>query len=119
MKESNRQKKFSRVIQKELSEVFQREVSLPAGSMVTVSIVRTSPDLNLCKVYLSVFPAENREAVFEEVEGSLGSIRHALAQRIRQQVRRIPELMFFLDDTLDYVDKMDRIFASIKQDEEE
>lgn len=119
MKESNRQKKFSRVVQKELSEIFQREVTIPSGSMVTVSVVRSSPDLGSCKIYLSVFPQNFREEVFIHIDAHSKEIRHALAKRIKTQVRRIPELLFFEDDTLDYAENMDRVFAGLKSDEEE
>ena len=117
-KESNRQKKFSRLVQKELSDLFQRDIRVPGGALMTISVVRTSPDLSICKVYTSVFPQDKREEVFEFLEEENKEIRHRLARRIGKQVRHIPSLKFFLDDTLDYAERIDQLFAEIKKEEE-
>lgn len=116
MKESNRQKKFSKVILQEMSEIFQREVQVPGNPMLTVTVVRATPDLGIARIYISVFP----EAQSKDVETHLNEvnkeIRHLLARRIRKQVRHIPELEFFIDDTMAEVKHMDGLFDQIKLD---
>lgn len=114
MKESNRQKKFGKLIQKELSEILQREFKVEGEPMLTVTVVRGTPDLKIARVYISVFPdGQAREAVAE-----LGlrnkEIRQLLVHRTRQQLRFAPELQFYLDDTLNEVGHMEQLFAKIK-----
>ncbi|PVY40428.1 30S ribosome-binding factor RbfA [Pontibacter virosus] len=113
--ESKRQQKFSRLIQKELAEVFQREVPhLFGGAYISVSVVRMSPDLGLARVYLSVMNAKDgNEMLLQELRVNTKTIRHLLAQRIKKQVRVIPELVFFLDDTAEYSAKIDQLFANL------
>jgi len=112
--ESKRQQKFSRLIQRELADIFQREVQHLFGSAyITVSMVRVSPDLGLARVYLSVMMAQNNEAVLLEVRTNTRTIRHLLAQRIKNQVRVIPELNFYLDDSAAYAAQMDEIFNKL------
>ena len=107
---STRQNKVSRLVQKELGEYFQREASLYFhNGMITVTVVRVSPDLSLAKVYLSIFPPERREEVMKLVEESGKTIRHELGRKIRNQVRIIPELAFQLDDSMDYFEKIDNL----------
>src|SRR5690606_1854286 len=113
--ESKRQQKFSRLIQKELAEVFQREVPHLFGSAyISDSVVRMSPDLGLARVYLSVMNAKDgNEMLLQELRVNTKTIRHQLAQRIKKQVRVIPELVFFLDDTAEYSAKIDKLFSNL------
>ncbi|WP_187263474.1 30S ribosome-binding factor RbfA [Pontibacter beigongshangensis] len=113
--ESKRQQKFSRLIQKELADIFQREVPhLFAGAYISVSVVRVSPDLGLARVYLSLLKASNNEAVLQEIRVNTKTIRHHLAQRIKNQVRVIPELVFYLDDSAEYAAQMDKLFSNLE-----
>lgn len=108
--DSTRQKKISRLLQKEISEIFQREMrQLCLGTMVTVTVVRISPDLGQAKAYLSIFPTGNIEEVMNEINTQSSQIRFALGKRVGQQMRIIPELRFFVDDSLDYLDNIDRL----------
>ncbi|MBF8963303.1 30S ribosome-binding factor RbfA [Pontibacter sp. FD36] len=113
--ESKRQQKFSRLIQRELAEIFQREVPhLFGGAYISVSVVRMSPDLGLARVYLSVMNAKDGiEMLLQELRVNTKTIRHLLAQRIKKQVRVIPELVFFLDDTAEYAAKIDKLFSGL------
>ncbi|EJF11435.1 MULTISPECIES: 30S ribosome-binding factor RbfA [Pontibacter] len=113
--ESKRQQKFSRLIQRELAEIFQREVPhLFGGAYISVSVVRMSPDLGLARVYLSVMNAKDgNEMLLQELRVNTKTIRHLLAQRIKKQVRVIPELVFFLDDTAEYAAKIDKLFSGL------
>ena len=113
--ESKRQQKFSRLIQKELAEIFQREVPhLFGGAYISVSVVRVSPDLGLARVYLSVMNAkQGNEMLLQELRVNTKTIRHLLAQRIKSQVRIVPEIVFFLDDTAEYSAKIDKLFANL------
>jgi ribosome-binding factor A len=119
MKESNRQKKFGKLLQKELSEIFQREIVFEGGPMITVTVVRASPDLRVTKVFISVFPDEMGPKVALEVESKTKEIRHLLSQRIKTQVRYMPELSFFLDDTLSEVEKMEDLLSSLRKPKED
>ncbi|HNV81324.1 MAG: 30S ribosome-binding factor RbfA [Tenuifilaceae bacterium] len=108
--EGTRLTKVARQIQKDLGEIFQRQSkSLFQGRMITVTTVRVSPDLSVARVYLSIFPTEKKEEVFELIKQSTKTIRHELAQRIRNQMRIVPELAFFIDDSLDYIENIDRL----------
>jgi ribosome-binding factor A len=113
--ESKRQQKFAKLIQKELAEVFQRECShLFPGAFVSVSVVRVSPDLGVAKVYLSMLVGANAKELLQEIKLNTKTIRHLLAQRIKKQVRVIPELIFFLDDTAEYAARMEQLFSGIE-----
>ncbi len=112
--ESKRQQKFSRLIQKELADIFQRETThLFAGAYISVSTVRVSPDLGMAKVYLGVMMAPNKEELLQEIRINTKTIRHHLAQRIKSQVRVIPELVFYLDDTAEYAARIDKLFDGL------
>jgi ribosome-binding factor A len=113
--ESKRQQKFSRLIQKELAEIFQREVPhLFGGAYISVSVVRMSPDLGLARVYLSVMNAkDSNEMLLQELRVNTKTIRHLLAQRIKKQVRVIPELVFYLDDSAEYAAQIDKLFSNL------
>ena len=108
--ESTRQKKISRLLLKEISEIFQREArEVSIGTLVSVTVVRISPDLGLAKVYLSIFPTERTKEVHDNINEHASQLRFALGKRVGKQLRIIPELRFFVDDTLDYVDNIDRL----------
>ncbi|HDP55605.1 MAG TPA: 30S ribosome-binding factor RbfA [Bacteroidetes bacterium] len=108
--EGTRLNKVNRQIQKDLGEIFQRQSqSLLQGKMITVTTVRVSPDLGIAKVYLSIFPSTNKDDVFALVKQNTKTIRHELAQRIKNQMRIVPELQFFIDDSLDYIENIDRL----------
>lgn len=108
--ESTRQKKISRLIQKELAEILrQKTVEFARGRMITVTVVRVSPDLGLAKSYLSIFPSDKNEEILEEIRKNISRIRHELGSRIRHQMRIVPELAFYLDDSLDYIENIDSL----------
>ena len=107
--ESTRQAKISRLLQKELSEIFRAQTAKTHGSIVSVSTVRVSPDLSVAKAYLSIFPSEKSQEVLENIKRSAKTIRYELAQKVRFQLRKTPELSFYLDDSLDYLENIDRL----------
>ncbi|TRX71179.1 30S ribosome-binding factor RbfA [Carboxylicivirga sp. M1479] len=108
--DSTRQKKISRLLQKEISEIFQREMrAVSMGTMVSVTAVRISPDLGQAKTYLSIFPTGNIKEVMEQIDEQTAQIRFALGKRVGKQMRIIPELKFYVDDSLDYLDNIDRL----------
>ena len=117
--ESKRQQKFSRVIQKDLGEIFQREGNnLLPNSMITVTKVRATPDLGIVRVYLSFFNAPDNILAINTIKAKTAEIRYILGKKIKDQVRGVPQLEFFIDDTNEYVDRMDQIFTRINKDEE-
>lgn len=108
--DSLRQSKISRLLQKELATFFQTECrNLFPGKMITVTVVRVSPDLGVARVYLSVFPHAPGEDFIAAVNPHSKMIRNALGRSIRHQVRIIPELIFYIDDSMDYVERIDRL----------
>ncbi|MFH2141450.1 MAG: 30S ribosome-binding factor RbfA [Bacteroidota bacterium] len=111
MKEySLRQNKLGRLIQRELSNIFLAGCNgLVTGSLISVTVVRMSPDLTLAKVYLSIFSKTAKEDVLENIRANHKQIRHLLAQRIKNQVKKIPEVAFFPDDSLDYYDNINNL----------
>ncbi|MDQ1140519.1 30S ribosome-binding factor RbfA [Pedobacter agri] len=115
--ESKRQQKFAGVLQEELAQVFQREggAFLP-NTLVTITRVRVSPDLAVAKVYLSFFNTNNTTLSINTVNAHAGEIRYKLGARIRHQVRVVPELTFFVDDTNEYVERMDHLFDKIAKE---
>lgn len=109
MEETNRQRKIASVLQKDLVDVLQKAAqSGMQGVIISVSKVSVTPDLGVAKVYLSVFPSDKRAAIIEGVTSNAPLIRHELAQRTRNQLRRMPELLFFGDDSLDYIEDIDK-----------
>lgn len=111
--ESTRQAKIARLLQKELSEIFRRETAAMGGVLVSVSAVRVSPDLSIARAYLSIFPSGKAEEILKNINNSAKSIRFELAKILRYQLRKTPELSFFIDDSLDYIEHIDNI---LKQD---
>ena len=117
--DTTRQQKISRLVQKELSEIFRRETAKTRGTLVSVSSVRVSPDLSVANVRLSIFPSEKAEAIMESINANEKSIRYELAQQVRYQLRRCPELKFHIDDSLDYIDHIDELLSKDKPNPEE
>jgi ribosome-binding factor A len=114
MKESTRQKKFARLVQKELAEIFQHDQKhLFNNAFLTVTIVRMSPDLAQARVYLSVFTQTDKNLLLEKITANSKQIKWLLADRIRKQVRIIPELFFFLDDTQEEAGRIDALLKSL------
>lgn len=108
--DSTRQNKVSRLLQKDLGEIFQREFSSTFGkAMITVTKVKVSSDLSLAKTYLSLFATNDKDALLDSIRKHSGEIRYKLGKRIGKQVRIIPELQFFLDDSLDYIDNIEKL----------
>lgn len=107
--ESTRQAKISRMLQKELSEIFRTQTAKTHGTIVSVSAVRVTPDLSIAKVYLSIFPSEKAQEVMDNITASSKTIRYELAQKVRFTLRKCPDLQFYLDDSLDYIEKIDHL----------
>ena len=107
--DTTRQQKISRLIQKELSDMCQKQTAALHGVLVSVSAVRISPDLSVCRGYLSIFPSERSAEILENINGNVRELRYELGRRLRYQLRIIPELKFFIDDSLDYIDHIDEL----------
>lgn len=108
--ETRRQSKVARLLQKELAELFRQKQSSFDQAMITVTVVRISPDLSVAKAYLSIFsPAKKKEEVMEHIKDQTKSIRVELAKKLRYQLMKIPELTFFIDDSLDYLENIDKL----------
>lgn len=110
--ETTRQAKISRLLQKELSELFRLQTAKTHGTLVSVSAVRISPDLSVARAYLSIYPSERSAEIIKSINASAKTIRYELAQRVRYQLRKTPELIFFVDDSLDYAENIDRLLAT-------
>ena len=107
--QETRQNRISRLLQKELAEIFQSQTRQMHGILVSVTRVRISPDLSICTAYLSIFPSEKGEELLQNITRNEKSIRYELGQPVRNQLRIIPELRFFIDDSLDYIDHIDEL----------
>ena len=111
--ESKRQQKYAKLIQKELGDIFQKEVKHLIGrAMVTITRVMVSPDLGFAKIYLSFLLADPK-TIFELINDHKKEIRHALAKRIGKTVRIIPELAFFPDESASYAQHMDKVISDL------
>ena len=110
--QETRQNKIARLLQKELSVIFQQQTRAMHGVMVSVTRTKISPDLSICTAYLSVFPSEKGEEVLKNIKANEKTIRYDLGQRVRYQLRIIPELRFFIDDSLDYIERIDELLKS-------
>ncbi|MBQ2124028.1 MAG: 30S ribosome-binding factor RbfA [Bacteroidaceae bacterium] len=109
--ESTRQQKIARLIQKELCDIFQQQTKAMSGVLVSVSAVRISPDMSICRVYLSIFPSERSAEIIANINNNTKQVRFELGNRVRHQLRIIPELKFFVDDSLDYIEHIDELLA--------
>lgn len=108
MKET-RQNKIARLLQKELSLIFQSQTRMTHGVMVSVTKTKVSPDLSVCTSHLSIFPSEKAEEILKNINANVKTIRYELGTRVRHQLRIIPELRFFIDDSLDYIEHIDQL----------
>ncbi len=107
--QETRQNRIARLLQKELSLIFQSQTRAMHGIMVSVTRCRVSPDLSICTAYLSVFPSEKAQEMLANINANEKSIRYDLGTRVRNQLRIIPELRFFIDDSLDYIERIDEL----------
>lgn len=107
---SVRQEKIASVIKKELGTYFQRNaISIGKGAMVTVTTVRMSPDLSIAKVYISIFGGKDNDDSFDHIYMQSNSIRYEISKLVRNQLRKMPELHFYRDDSLDYAQEIDNL----------
>ncbi len=107
--ETTRQAKIARLLQKELSEIFRQQTAKTHGVIISVSAVKVTPDLSIARAYLSVFPSTNAQEIMNNINLSAKTIRYELAQKVRFQLRKTPELQFYLDDSLDYIKNIDHL----------
>jgi len=117
--ETKRQKQVAGLINEEMNDIFRRMGLLMAeGGMISISSVKITPDLFEARIYLSMFQIKDTQAALLKIEEKNKEIRKELGTRVRHQLRSIPELKFFIDDTLDYVFKMEELFEKIKKEED-
>ena len=117
MEESKRQKQVAGVIQEAINDIFLRlGFNTVDGGMVSISHVKLTPDLLEARIYLSLFKVNHPDAVLKKLEDRKGEIKKELGARVKQQLRRMPELKFYKDDTLDHVFKMEEIFKKINEE---
>lgn len=119
MMEGKRQKQVAGLLYEEFNEIFQRlGLGMMDGGMVSISSVKVTPDLLEARIYLSFFQIKDVEAALKKIEDRQWEIKKALTERVKHQLRRIPELKFFTDDTLEHVFKMEALFKKIKEEDE-
>ena len=107
--QETRQNRISRLLQKELASIFQSQTRMLHGVLVSVTRVKVSPDLSICTAYLSIFPSDKAEELLNNINANEKTIRYDLGKRVHNQLRIIPELRFFIDDSLDYLDRIDHL----------
>ena len=107
--QETRQNKIARLLQKELSLIFQQQTRAMHGTMVSVTRTKISPDLSICTAYLSIFPSDKGEEILQNINANNKAIRYELGTRVRNQLRIVPELRFFIDDSLDYIEHIDEL----------
>lgn len=111
--ESTRQQKINRLLQKELADIFQKESrTMFMGKLISVTVVRVTPDLGLARAYLSIFPTDGIREVLKEIRIANPKIRGLLGRRVGKQLRVVPELEFYIDDSLDYIENIDNLLKS-------
>ena len=116
--ESKRKQKFAGVIQQDLAAIFQREgINLLPNTLITITKVRVTPDLAIARGFLSFFNTDNGQLALNTIKSPASEIRYKLGARIKDQVRIIPQLEFFIDDTSAYVERMDKIFDKLSKEE--
>jgi len=117
MEEGKRQRQVAGAIQEEMNDIFRRlNLSMLDGGMVSISSVKVTPDLLEARIYLSLFQVKDTKATMKTIESRAWEIKKELADKMKHQLRRIPVLHFYLDDTLDYVFKMEEIFKNISEE---
>ncbi len=107
--QETRQNRVARLLQKELAMIFQSQTRTTHGIMVSVTRVRISPDLGVCTAYLSIFPSEKADEIIKNINQNAKTVRYDLGKRVHNQLRIIPELRFFIDDSLDYIEHIDEL----------
>lgn len=107
--QETRQNRIARLLQKELASIFQSQTCAMHGVLVSVTRAKVSPDLGVCTAYLSIFPSDKAEELLKNINANEKTIRYDLGQRVHNQLRIIPELRFFLDDSLDYIERIDEL----------
>ncbi len=107
--QETRQNRIARLLQKELASIFQSQTRALHGILVSVTRVKVSPDLSICTAYLSIFPSDKAEELLTNINKNEKTIRYDLGQRVHNQLRIIPELRFFIDDSLDYIERIDEL----------
>lgn len=117
MEEGKRQRQVAGAIQEEMNDIFRRlNLSMLDGGMVSISSIKVTPDLLEARIYLSLFQVKDTKATMKTIESRAWEIKKELADKMKHQLRRIPVLHFYLDDTLDYVFKMEEIFKNISEE---
>ncbi len=120
MLETKRQKQVAAVLEQELNSIFQYlGLTMIDGGMVSIANVKITPDLFDARIYLSLFKVKDATDALKKIEERAWEIKKELASRVRHQLRSIPQLSFYIDDTLDYVDKMETLFKEIKKEDEQ
>ena len=120
MTEGKRQKQVAAVINQELNDIFLRMgLNMSGGGMISISSVKVTPDLFEARVYLSFFQVKDNEAMLVKINEKNKDIRRELGTRVRHQLRSIPELTFYIDDTLDYVFKIEELLKQVKSDDQD
>lgn len=116
---TTRQNKVARLLQKELGDIFQKEaMNMFRGALISVTIVRVAPDLSFAKVYLSIFaPSKDEKELYQAVQDKAKTIRQMLAQKVAKQLRIVPELAFFVDDSIEYQENIERLLNSSNEQE--
>lgn len=118
MEESKRQKQIARLIQEEMTTIFQKEgLNMVQGGMISISKVMVTPDLLEARIHLSFFKIADHNALLQLVREKTGELRGALGSKLRHQLRRIPELQFFEDDTLEHVSKIEELLSKIRKED--
>ncbi|MCH3982469.1 MAG: 30S ribosome-binding factor RbfA [Prevotella sp.] len=107
--QETRQNRIARLLQKELSMIFQSQTRMTHGVIVSVTRCRISPDLSICTAYLSIFPSEKGDELIKNITANEKTIRYELGKKVHNQLRIIPELRFFIDDSLDYIEHIDEL----------
>lgn len=118
MQEGKRQKQIAAVIQQEMNDIFMRlGLNMIDGGMVSISSIKVTPDLLEARIYLSLFKVADSQAAMKKIQAQAWEVKKELSERVKHQLRRIPVLHFYLDDTLDYVFKMEDVFKQINSGE--
>ena len=117
MEEGKRQKQVAAVVSEELNDIFRRlNLNMISGGMVSISSVKLTPDLLEARIYISMYKVADEQAALKKIENQAWEIKRELASRVRNQLRRMPILKFYLDDTLDHVFKMEELFKQINEE---
>ena len=120
MLEGKRQKQVAAVLEKDLNEIFQRMgLTMIDGGMVSIASVKITPDLFDARIYLSFFQVKDAVGTLNKIQEHAWEIKRELTARVRHQLRSMPQLTFYIDDTLDYVDKMEVLFKEIKKQDDQ